>query len=741
MVDYRKLNAITIKEPFPFPVLEEQLQQLNGSEIFSQIDLANGYHQIKVRDQDTHKTSFAILGNQYEFIRMPFGLTNAPRTFQKSMKRMFDDLDYVKVFLDDLLIHSANDEQHFLHLKTVMDRLLDNNIKINFEKSTFCKREVTYLGRIISKEGIRADLSRFKKHEEEILVTPKNKKGLQRILGIINWYRSFLPKLSIKIHNITSKLTNKKELVWDYDDEIIIKQILEEIKKNIRLNHPNLNKPFRLYTDAAHQGISAILMQDIGIVGVFSAKLNKSELNYSIVEKECLAIIKGILYFRNLIYNSEIEIYTDSKNVTFVKEINSSRWQKWKLILEEFNYKIYHVVSAQNLIADFYSKNCSIKIPKLPNNMLIDLLKEIQRKAKITNEKIISLNLRSKTLKDDKDNPTELLVHKNEKIFIPNNEQEETIKLLHLLFKHPGINKLYNTIHRFIRFNNLKSIIRKESNKCIGCQRNKHRHEKIGKLTGFIYAKEPRQKVCTDILGPIIDPKLTNNRRKYLLTITDVFSRYTKVYVLTDINSGTIIKKFKLFFRDEFIPKEIISDRGRQYTSKEFKNLCQKKLIKLNLRISGLPTSNGIAERLNSTINNLLRIYKNELSLRQIAENCEFTINCTFHKGIKTTPLTIQKGINILGQRETVDIEEISKLQLQQKKETLNKANLNRKEPSTISTGGKIMIRNQSQQKLANLWDGPFEVLELSRDQTRMKVICNGKHKWVHIRQVRPWRE
>jgi hypothetical protein len=172
-VEYRQLNKQTIPTIYPIPKIHDYLQQLSGSKVFSQIDLNLGYYQISMKPEDIHKTSFMICNQQYEFLRMPFGLANAPRTFQRAMNNLFYDYDFVKVYLNEILVHSTSIEKHYEDLKRVFEKLKEINASINFEKSNFNVKTVCYLGSIISEDGIKADISRFWKYER---LVPKTKK-------------------------------------------------------------------------------------------------------------------------------------------------------------------------------------------------------------------------------------------------------------------------------------------------------------------------------------------------------------------------------------------------------------------------------------------------------------------------------------------------------------------------------------------------------------------------------------
>lgn len=176
VIDYRKINSFTIKEAFPFPNVQDHLNSIPKSNVFSSIDLKSGYHQIELAETSRKYSGFVILGEHYEFLRLPFGLTNAPRIFQSVMQQILGHLPFVRVFLDDILIFSENEEEHIDHLDTVLEHLKTRRATISFEKSKFFQTEIPFLGHIISSEGIKPGPSRIP--DLEPLYVPKTKKKL-----------------------------------------------------------------------------------------------------------------------------------------------------------------------------------------------------------------------------------------------------------------------------------------------------------------------------------------------------------------------------------------------------------------------------------------------------------------------------------------------------------------------------------------------------------------------------------
>jgi hypothetical protein len=295
VVDFRKLNDVTIGDSFPIPVISEVLDALGNSRYFSTIDCASGFLQVPVKVEDQPKTAFSTAQGHYEYKRMPFGLKGAPATFQRLMNSVLCGIQGIKclVYLDDIVIFGETLQVHSEKLREVLGRMRKHNLKLQPDKCEFLKKEVSYLGHIITSSGVKPDERKVEAVKN--FPVPTTTQKLKSFLGLAGYYRRFIPDFSKIAKPLTELLKKNTPYVWNEKTESAFNTLKELLTTEPLLQYPDFNRPFVLTTDASNEAIGAVLSQGpIGKdlpIAYASRTLNNPEKNYPTVEKELLAIV------------------------------------------------------------------------------------------------------------------------------------------------------------------------------------------------------------------------------------------------------------------------------------------------------------------------------------------------------------------------------------------------------------------------------------------------------------------
>lgn len=313
-VDYRKLNNMTIKDRFPIPLIEDLMDELGGSMIYSNIDLRAGYHQVRMEPDDMQKTAFRTHTGHYEYLVMPFGLTNAPATFQGLMNHVFREYlrKFVLIFFDDILIYSSSEEEHVKHLEEVFKTMRLNKMFAKRSKCEFGTDRVEYLGHFIQASGVSTDPRKVKAVSE--WPVPKNLKMLRGFLGLAGYYRRYVERFGIKARPLTA-LTKKEGFCWNEEVQLDLDELKTSLCNAPVLALPQFDKPFVVETDACGNGIGAVLMQGGHPLAYISRQLKGKQLHMSIYEKELLAVVYVVHKWRHYLLTNHFVIRTDQRSL------------------------------------------------------------------------------------------------------------------------------------------------------------------------------------------------------------------------------------------------------------------------------------------------------------------------------------------------------------------------------------------------------------------------------------------
>jgi hypothetical protein len=360
-VDYRRLNAITRRDVYPLPRVDDTLDALGHATIFSTLDLCSGYWQIPVHKDDIHKTAFNVPNGHYEFKVLPFGLTNAPASFQRTMDVVLrKHKSYCLVFIDDIIIFSENFNNHLIHLQQVFNSIADAGLTIKLKKCRLGKDEVRFLGHLVSHQTIKPDAEKIVAVQS--FPVPQTVSQLQSFIGLVGYYRRFIPKLSSIAEPLYKLLKKNVRWEWKQPQQQAFDQLKSILTSSPILSLPDFTKEFYLHTDASATGLGAVLTQVIDgverVISYASKTLNETQRRYSITEREALAIVWATRLFRPYLLGRHFIIYTDHrplKGQMKHKDI-TSRLMRMVLALQDYEFDIAYRPGSQHGNADSLSR-------------------------------------------------------------------------------------------------------------------------------------------------------------------------------------------------------------------------------------------------------------------------------------------------------------------------------------------------------------------------------------------------
>ena len=361
-VDYRALNKITIKNRYPLPRIDDLFDRLRGAKYFTKLDLAQGYHQVRIAECDIEKTAFRTRYGHYEFVVLPFGLCNAPATFQNMMNSVLSPfLDYfVLVFLDDILIYSTTWEEHLEHLRKVLQKLRENKLYGRRAKCEFGQTSVEYLGHRIGSGTLEVCRDKI----EKVLEWPRPTvvREIKSFVGMASFYRRFIRHFSRITQPLTDLTRQNIDSIWNARAEHAFETLKHALCTAPVLQLPDFERVFVVHTDASEVAIGAVLQQDFGRglqpIAYESRKLNDAERRYSAYERELLAVVHACAIWKHYLRGREFILRTDHASLKYFlsQPYFSARQGRWLERLQEFHMQIEHVPGWRNLVADALSR-------------------------------------------------------------------------------------------------------------------------------------------------------------------------------------------------------------------------------------------------------------------------------------------------------------------------------------------------------------------------------------------------
>ncbi|GJS20133.1 putative reverse transcriptase domain-containing protein [Tanacetum coccineum] len=547
-IDYRELNKLTIKNRYPLPRIDDLFDQLQGSSVYSKIDLRSGYHQLRVREEDIPKTAFRTRYGHYEFQVMPFGLTNAPAVFMDLMNRVCKPyLDkFVIVFIDDILIYSRNEEEHANHLRIILELLRKGEMYANF--LNVISGFISYNFLVISslKQDFTVDPAKIKAVKN--WTSPTTPTEVRQFLGLAGYYRRFIEGFS-KIAKPLTKLTQKnKSYIWGEEQESAFQLLKQKLCEAPILALPEGNDNFVVYCDASLQG----------------------------------AVIFALKIWRHYLYGTKCTVFTDHKSLQHIlrqKELNM-RQRRWLELLADYDCEICYHPGKANVVADALSRKKRIKPLRVRALILTVHLKLPSQILEAQNEALKEENVKNENLRGmDKSfeiRPDGTRCIKNQS-WLPlfgglrDLIMHESHKSKYSI--HPGSDKMYHDLKKLYWWPNMKAIIAEYVSKCLTCSRVKAECQKPSgllvqpeipmwkweRITMDFVTKLPKTSTGHDTIWVIVD-RLTKSAHFIPTRATDSMETLTRLYI-------------KEIVSRHGVPISIISDRDSHFTSRFWQSL------------------------------------------------------------------------------------------------------------------------------------------------------------------------
>ncbi|GJR89579.1 putative nucleotidyltransferase, ribonuclease H [Tanacetum coccineum] len=623
-IDYRELNKLTIKNRYPLPRIDDLFDQLQGSSVYSKIDLRSGYHQLRIREEDIPITAFRTRYRHYEFQVMPFGLTNSPAVFMDLMNRVCKPyLDkFVIVFIDDILIYSKNKEEHGKHLRTILNLLWSEKLYAKFSKCDFWFDSVQFLGHVIDSNGVHVDPA--------------------KIEAIKNWAAPTTP---------TEK---NKPYVWGDAEEEAFQTLKLKLCSAPILSLPEGSEDFVVFCDASLKGFGAVLMQREKVIAYASRQLRKNEENFTTHDLELGAVVFALRLWRHYLYGTKCTVYTDHKILQYIldqKELNM-RQRRWIELLSDYDCVIRYHPGKANVVADALSRKDKEPIrvralvvtiynnlPEQIRNAQVEACKKENIGAEGFHGEGEPFEVRSDGTKYLKGRVwLPLFRGLRDLIMLESHKSKYSI--------HPGSDKMYHDLRKLYWWPNMKADIATYVSKCLTCAKVKAEHQKP---SGLLQQPEipvwKWERITMDFIT-----KLPRTPSGYD-SIWVIVDRLTKSAHFIPMNEKYKMEKLTRLYLKEIVcrhgvPVSIISDRDPRFASRFWRSLQKSLGTNLDMSTAYHPETDGQSERTIQTLEDMLRAcvidfgsgWDKHLPL------AEFSYNNSYHASIKAAPFEALYG-------------------------------------------------------------------------------------------------
>lgn len=583
---------------------------------------------------------------------MPFGLTNAPATFQEIMNTILAPLlrKNVLVFVDDILVYSPTLQDHIIHLKQVFAILKEHQFLLKKSKCFFGQQTLEYLGHIVSSSGVATDLEKVQAVAQWLV--PSNVKQLRGFLGLSGYYRKFIRHYGILSRPLTDLLKKGVPFVWTDQHQQCLESLKQALISTSVLALPDFTKSFTVKTGASAIGIGAVLMQDQHPIAYLSKALGPKAQALSTYEKECLALILVVTKWKPYLQHKEFSILTDQRSLVHLGEqkIHEGLQQKAFIKLLGLQYKLVYKKGLENKVADALSRQgesaelyaTSASTPKWLESIIEGYQYDPKAKALLTELAVIGHNDKGFTLTDG------LIKYKN-RIWLGSHKEAHQAILLALhssgIGGHSGVTAPYNKIKALFAWPNMKEDIKQYIADCQICSQAKPEHCKLPDLLQPLpVPTQAWHTVCLDFIDGLPKSKQWDT----ILVVIDKFTKYGHFIPMAHPYTALTVAQVYMdhIYKLHGLPKVLISDRDRVFTSQLWKELFKLSDTVLNMSSAYHPQTDGQTERLNQCLETYLRCLVQACPTKwsQWLSLAEYWYNMTYHSALGKTPFEVLYG-------------------------------------------------------------------------------------------------